>query len=96
MSKAKGGELVYNEQAENLIEIAWTFKACASKYPQLKDIDSTTWKEQFVEWANEFEHLYPDSDYELDGWDYSEKVEVYATEKILDFGGIHAERSEIW
>lgn len=78
-------KLSYGQLTENLIEIAWVFQNCVGKYPQLADIDSITWKQEFVAWANEFENLYPNPEY-WDDNDYPEAIEQFAERKIQEFG----------
>ncbi|MCC8120400.1 MAG: hypothetical protein LIO42_00040 [Oscillospiraceae bacterium] len=79
-------KLTYNEQTENLIEIARVFQSCVAKYPQLADIDSDIWNQEFVAWANEFEELHLDPEY-WDDADYFDAIETFARKKILEFGG---------
>ena len=80
--------LEYNEQTENLM-----LPDCA-KEPQfeylfevLTDIDSITWKQKFVDWANEFTETYEPN---KDVWpgNYLEVIEGFAREKILEFAGV--------
>ena len=50
--------LEYNEQTENLMEIAMMLEQLKGEseylFEVLTDIDSITWKQKFVDWANEF------------------------------------------
>lgn len=48
------GKLIYGVYTENLIEIALTYASLLVKHPVLADTDSITWKQEFVDWANEF------------------------------------------
>ncbi|MCC8120674.1 MAG: hypothetical protein LIO42_01505 [Oscillospiraceae bacterium] len=79
-------KLTYNEQAENLINITCVFQNCVEKYPQLTEIDSDVWNQEFVAWANEFEEMYSDPEF----WgnaDYFDAIGTFARKKILEFGG---------
>ncbi|MCD8083003.1 MAG: hypothetical protein LUE86_05740 [Clostridiales bacterium] len=80
-------KLIYDKLTENLIEISQAYVCLLGKHQKLSDIDSTTWKQQFVDWANEFEEMYPDPGY-WDEHDYLETIEKYAKDKILEYGGI--------
>lgn len=79
--------LIFNKHTENLAEIAMVYAALVQKYPKLTDTDSTSWKQKFVEWANEFEELHPDIDDNPDE-DYLILIDEFAKEKIFEFGGI--------
>ncbi len=79
-------KLTYNEQTENLIEIACVFQSCVAKYPPLTDIDSDVRNQEFVAWANEFEEMYSDPEY-WDDADYFDTIETFTRKKILRFGG---------
>ena len=74
--------LEYNEQTENLLkgESEYLFET-------LTDIDSITWKQKFVDWANEFTETYEPN---KDVWpgNYLEVIEGFAREKILEFAGV--------
>lgn len=54
--------LEYNEQTENLMEIAMMLEQLKGEseylFEVLTDIDSITWKQKFVDWANEFTETY--------------------------------------
>lgn len=82
-----GGRLIFDKHTENLAEIAMTYVELIQKYPLLADNDSTTWKQKFVEWANEFEELHLDVDDNPDK-DYLLLIDDFAKQKILEFGGI--------
>lgn len=76
-------EMEYNKVTENLVEISLAFAKLQTKHEELSDIDSTTWKQQFVEWANEFE-----AEHFLEYWedsDYLEDIEKFAIRKILEY-----------
>lgn len=70
--------------SENLVEISLAFAGMQATYPQLSSIDSTTWKQQFVEWANEFKAVWDDSE------DYLEEIEKFARKKIAEYAGLEA------
>lgn len=73
----------YSKVAENLVEISLAFAKLQAEHEELLEIDSTTWKEQFVEWANEFE-----AEHFLEHWedsDYLEDIEKFAIRKILEY-----------
>lgn len=77
-------KLVYGVYTENLIEIALTYASLVVKYPVLTDTDSITWKQKFVDWANEFESQWQeDRDSE-----YLEDIEKFARHKILEYAGL--------
>lgn len=81
------GKLIYGVYTENLIEIALTYASLVVKHPVLADTDSITWKQKFVDWANEFEEKYP----ELEHWDdsaYLECIDAFATDKICEYARI--------
>ena len=80
-------KLVYGAHTESLIEIALTYANLAVKYPVLTDTDSITWKQKFVEWANEFDEKYPDPEHWEDS-DYLDCIDAFAREKIGEYGGI--------
>lgn len=80
-------KLAYSVFTENLIEIALTYADLVFKYPVLTEIDSITWKQKFVDWANEFEEKYPEPEHWEDS-DYPDCIDAFAREKIGEFGGI--------
>lgn len=83
--------LEYNEQTENLMEIAMMLEQLKGEneylFEVLTDIDSITWKQKFVNWANEFTETYEPN---RDVWpgNYLEVIERFAREKILEFAGV--------
>lgn len=79
------GKLVYGLYTENLIEIALTYASLVVKHPALTDTDSATWKQKFVDWANEFEEKYPEH---WEDNDYLEYIDAFATEKICEYARI--------
>ena len=76
--------LEYNEQTENLMEIAMMLEQLKGEseylFEVLTDIDSITWKQKFVDWANEFTETYEPNNLEV--------IEGFAREKILEFAGV--------
>ena len=80
-------KLVYGVYTENLIDIALTYASLMIKYPVLTDTDSITWKQEFVDWANEFEKKYQESE-RLEDSDYLECIDAFATEKICVYAMI--------
>lgn len=86
----KPEKIKYGKYAENLIEFSLAYANLAEKHPELSDIDSVTWKQMLVEWANEFEDTYPDEEYWEES-DYLECIEGYAEEKILTYAGLEGE-----
>ena len=83
----KQSRLEYSRYTENLIEIVTVFVNLAGGHPELTDIDSVTWEQEFVGWANEFEDMHPDFHY-WDDNDYPESIEQFAIEKILKYAGL--------
>lgn len=83
--------LEYNEQTENLMEIAMMLEQLKGEseylFEVLTDIDSITWKQKFVDWANEFTETYEPN---KDVWpgNYLEVIEGFSREKILEFAGV--------
>ena len=82
--------LEYNEQTENLMEIAMMLEQLKGEseylFEVLTDIDSITWKQKFVDWANEFTETYePNKDV---AGKLLEVIEGFAREKILEFAGV--------
>ena len=77
--------LEYNEQTENLMEIAMMLEQLKGEseylFEVLTDIDSITWKQKFVDWANEFTETYEPN---KDVWpgNYLEVIEGFARENL--------------
>lgn len=65
--------------SENLVEISLAFADMQITYSELCRIDSTTWKQKFVDWANEFEDTWDDTG------DYPEEIEKFAKMKIAEY-----------
>lgn len=78
---------VFDKVSENLVEISLVFASLQSEITDGQEIDSITWKQMFVQWANEFEDEYP----ELNHWEnanYFDCITKFAKEKIFKFSGI--------
>ncbi len=80
----------FDKVSENLVEISLTY---AKLQPEMdsQEIDSLTWKQEFVDWANEFEQMYRDVEWgtpETDGKEYLEAIEEFAKGKIRKFAGL--------
>lgn len=75
--------LIYNKACENLIEICLVYASLQAGNEKLSDTDSITWKQMFVGWANEFEVIYADTDWDQN--DYLEEIEKFAQQKILKY-----------
>ena len=76
-------DIKFNYRTENLMEIAMEYERIKGEneylFEKLTESDSTSWKAQFVDWANEFETVYAE-----DGT-YPEKIKEFARKKILEF-----------
>ncbi len=72
---------VFNHTTENVIEIAQIFTKMASVNYHLLEIENEEWKQQFVEWANEFEAGWMDDSER----DYPDEIGDFAVEKINKF-----------
>ncbi|MDO4305955.1 MAG: hypothetical protein Q4C77_03910 [Eubacteriales bacterium] len=77
-------EVEYSKVTENLMEISMVFADLRAEHEELSDIDSITWKQEFVEWAKEFEKQHSEPEcWEND--DYIDSIEEFAEKKILGF-----------
>lgn len=77
-------EMEYSKVTENLMEISMVFADLRADHEGLMEIDSVTWKQQFVEWAKEFEQQHSEPEcWEND--DYIDSIEEFAEEKILQY-----------
>lgn len=91
--------LEYNEQTENLMEIAMMLEQLKGEseylFETLTDIESITWKQKFVDWANEFAETYEPN---KDVWpgNYLEVIEGFAREKILEFAGVEEKKIVVY
>ena len=80
-------EKLFNPFTENVVEIAWEYAVLTVQYPELTDIDSTTWKELFAGWSMEFETTYLDEEF-WDDHDYLDYIAEFARKKILEYAGV--------
>lgn len=78
--------LAYGKAPENLIEISFVFASMQAGHEKLCGTDSITWKQMFVDWANEFETAHAGTDWGQD--DYLEEIKKYARQKILAYAGL--------
>lgn len=79
--------MAYGGVQENLVEISFVYAGLKAGHGELGCIDSATWKQKFVDWANEFEEKYPDPDHWAED-DYLECIGAFATEKICEYANI--------
>lgn len=80
-----------NKVSENLVEISLIFASLQSELRDGREIDSITWKQEFLVWANEFEQMYGSAEWRLSdngSTDYLETIEAFAKEKIRKFAGL--------
>ena len=87
-------EKLFNPFTENVVEIAWEYAVLTVQYPELTDIDSTTWKQLFAEWGMEFEITYPDEAF-WDDHDYLVYIAEFARKKILGYADIQQEEMAV-
>lgn len=78
-------DLVYGKRIENLIEITAVFTAEMKDRDLTEKIDSVTWKQKMVEWANEFEYFNKDKNWDDSEESYLEAIEKYAKKAIDRF-----------
>ncbi len=79
-------KIVYNKASENLVEISLVYVNMLEEHKKMSSIDSATWKQLFVQWANDFETVNVGVD-----WDqkyYLEEIEKFARQKILEYIGL--------
>ena len=79
-------KMAYNKASENLVEISLVYASLQTGHEKLSDIDSMTWKQMFVQWANEFETVQAGTDWNQE--DYLEEIEKFARHKILEYAGL--------
>lgn len=86
--KPEQSALLYNKASENLIEITFVFAGLQAQgaHEKLCETDSITWKQMFVDWANEFETVHADDDWNQN--DYLDEIKRYAQQKILEYAGL--------
>lgn len=68
-----------DKASENLVKISLAFADMQITHSELCRIESTEWKQKFVEWANEFEDAWDDTK------DYPEEIEKFAKKKIAEY-----------
>lgn len=81
----------FDKVSENLVEISLAFANLQPEIRAGQEIDSLTWKQEFVAWANEFEQMYGNAEWgtaETGGKDYLEAIEEFAKKKIRQFAGM--------
>lgn len=83
-------EMEYSKVTENLMEISMVFADLRAEHEDLMDIDSVTWKQQFVEWAKEFEKQHSEPECWEDD-DYIDSIEEFAEKKILEYAHLEVE-----
>lgn len=79
-------KMAYNKASENLVEISLVYAGMLGEYKMLSSIDSIAWKQLFVHWANDFEAVHTDTDWNQE--DYKEEIEKFARHKILKYAGL--------
>ena len=75
---------VFGHPTENIMEITLVYAGLQKSISELCEIDSTTWKQKFVDWANEFESQWQEG---RDS-EYLEDIEKFARHKILEYAGL--------
>lgn len=81
ISDANPKKAVFGYSTENIIEIALVYADMLECDDRLNEIDSVTWKQKFVDWANEFEEVWEDAEDK----DYLEEIEKFARRKIAEY-----------
>lgn len=79
-------ERIFDKVSENLVEISLMFASLQPEIKGTQEIDSLTWKQMFMQWANEFETAHKCAD-----WDqrfYLEEIGRFARNKIMKFAGV--------
>ena len=79
-------KMIYSKTSENLVEISLVYAGLQVKNEVLSSVDSITWKQMFVHWANEFETVHEGTVW--DRKDYLEEIEKFARHKILKYVGL--------
>ena len=78
-------KMIYNKASENLVEITLVYVGMLEEHKQLSGVDSITWKQLFVQWANDFEAAQAGADWNQK--DYLEEIGKFARRKILEYVG---------
>lgn len=79
-------KMTYNKASENLVEISLVYAGLQAKNEVLSSVDSITWKQMFVQWANDFEAEQAGADWNQE--DYLEEIGKFARRKILEYVGL--------
>lgn len=79
-----GEKAVFGHLTENIMEITLVYADLQASTPELSRIDSITWKQKFVDWANEFESQWQENE----DSEYLEDIEKFARHKILEYAGL--------
>lgn len=72
---------VFGRLTENIMEITLVYAEMLKENGKLGNIESIEWKQQFVEWANEFEESWGEADLR----DYPEEIGKFARRKITGY-----------
>lgn len=75
---------VFGHLTENIMEITLVYADLQESISGLCEIGSTTWKQKFVDWANEFESQWQEG---RDS-EYLEDIDKFARHKILEYAGL--------
>lgn len=76
----------YNKASDNLVEISLVYAGMLEEHKRLSSVDSITWKQLFVQWANDFESVQASTDWNQE--DYLEEIGNFARSKILEYVGL--------
>lgn len=79
-------KMIYNKASENLVEITLVYVGMLEEHKRLSGVDSITWKQLFVQWANDFEEAQAGTDWNQK--DYLEEIGKFARRKILEYVGL--------
>lgn len=79
-------KMIYNKASENLVEITLVYVGMLEEHKRLSGVDSITWKQLFVQWANDFEAAQVGTDWNQK--DYLEEIGKFARRKILEYVGL--------
>lgn len=84
-------KLVYSKHVETLIEIAELFSVLMERDScfrrKAEEIDSISWKQKFVDWANEFEDVNGSKGGEWEEDWFLPEIEKFAARKFAEFSG---------
>ncbi len=79
-------KMIFNKASENLVEIALVYVGMLEEHKRLSSVDSITWKQLFVQWANDFEAAQAGIDWNQE--DYLKEIGKFAHSKILEYVGL--------